>query len=129
MREIIFVFEKIILYFECALKKKKRRKKKKKMNIHVEYLRFNIVFFHNIDDFFNETKTRIIDENAKSTSNVLLIINTSLIINDSKYKFKNKLISTIRRKDEKMIYINNKFFSRAFFKFVIDYIFEMNCDY
>lgn len=129
MREIVFVFKKIVLYFECALKIKERRRKKEKINIHVEYLRPNIVFYHDINNFLNEAKARIINENAKSTSNVFLIIDISLIIDDSRYEFKNKLISTIRQKSEKVIYVNNKFFSKAFFKPVMNHIFEMNCDY
>ena len=96
MRKIVFVFEKIMLCFECASRIKKRRKRKKRTNIHVEHLRFNIVFYHNIDDLLNETKAKIINKNANLTFDVLLIINTSLIIDDLKYELKNKLILAIR---------------------------------
>lgn len=93
MREIVFVFEEIVLCFKCASRIKKNEKKK--TNIHVEHLRFNIIFYHDIDDLLNETKAIIINKNTNSTLDVLLIINISLIIDDSKYKFKNKLIFTI----------------------------------
>ena len=129
MREIVLAFEEIVLCSECASRVKERRKRKERTNIHVEHLRFNIVFYHDIDDLLNETKARIIDKDADSTSEILLIIDTSLIIDDSRYEFKNKLIPAIRRNDEKMIYVNNNSFSKAFFKLVIDYIFEINCDY
>ena len=64
MREIIFTFEKIVFYFECASKIEKRQKKEKTTNIHVEHLRFNIIFYHNIDDLLNETKIKMINKNA-----------------------------------------------------------------
>ena len=128
MREIAFVFEKIVLCSECALKIEEQRRKKEKTNIHVEHLRFNIVFYHDIDNFLNKIKTKIINKDANSTSDVLLIIDTLLIIDDSRYEFKNKLIFAICQNDEKMIYVNNNFFSKTFFKLVINYIFKMNCD-
>ena len=129
VRENAFVFKEIVFCFECVSKVKERRRKRKRTNIYVKHLRFNIVFNHDIDDFLSEIKASVIDKDANLTFDVLLIVNTSLIINDSRYKFKNKLISTIRRNDEKIIYVNNNSFSRTFFKLVIDYIFEINCDY
>ena len=129
MRKIVFTFTEIVLYSKFVSKVKKRRRRKEKTNIYVEHLQFNIVLYHNIDNFLSETKAKVIDKDADSTSDVLLIIDTSLIIDDSKYDFKNKLIPTVRRNDEKMIYINNNSFLRIFFKFVIDYIFKMNCNY
>ena len=129
MRETVFAFEKIVLCFECASRIEERRRKRRRTNIHIEHLRFNIVFYHDIDDSLSETKARIIDKDADSTLDVLLIIDTLLIIDCSRYEFKNKLILAVRWNDEKMIYVNNNSFSKAFFKLVIDYIFEMNCDY
>lgn len=129
MREIALAFKKIVSCSKCASKIEERRRREKRTNIHVRHLRFNIVLYHDINDSLSEIKARIIDEDAKSTSNVLLVVDTSLIIDDSRYELKNKLISTIRQKGEKMIYVNNKSSSKTFFKFVINYIFEMNCDY
>lgn len=74
----------------------KKTTKKKKTNIHVKYLRFNIVFYYDIDDFLSETKTKIINKDANLTLHVFLIIDTLLIIDNLKYKFKNKLIFIIR---------------------------------
>ena len=129
MREIILAFKEIVLCSEYASKIKEQRKREKKKNIHVKYLRLNIVLCHNIDDSLSEIKIKIIDKDANLTLNVFLIINTSLIIDDLKYKFKNKLIPAIRRNNEKMIYVNNNSSFKIFFKSVIDYIFEMNYDY
>ena len=129
MREIALAFEEIVLCSECASRVKERRRRKERTNIHVEHLRLNIVHYHDIDDSLSETKARIIDKDADSTLDVFLIIDTSLIIDDPRYELKNKLILAIRRNDEKMIYVNNNPLSRTFFKLVIDYIFEINCDY
>ena len=84
-----------MLCFKCASKVEERRKRKKRTNIYVEHLRLNIVFYYDIDDFLSETKVKIVNKNANLTFNVLLIINILLIIDDSKYKFKNKLIFAI----------------------------------
>ena len=70
MREIVFTFEKIVLYFKCASRIKERRKKK--TNIHVEHLRLNIVFYHNINNLLNKTKTKVIDKDVNSTFDVFL---------------------------------------------------------
>ncbi len=129
MREIALASKEIVSCLKCASKIEKRRRRKERTNIHVKHLRFNIVLYHDIDDSLSEVKARIIDEDAKSTPDVLLIVSISLIIDNSRYELKNKLILTIRQKNKKIIYVNNKFSSRAFFKLVINYIFEMNCDY
>jgi len=96
VREIALAFEEIVLCFKCASRVEERRKKKKRTNIHVKHLRPNIVLYHDINNSLNETKARIIDKNANSTSNAFLVVNISLIIDDSRYELKNKLISTIR---------------------------------
>ena len=128
VREMTLAFEEIVSCSECASRVEERRRREERTNIHVKHLRFNIVLFQDIDDSLSETKARIIDKDANSKSDVLLIVDTSLIIDDSRYELKNKLISTIHRNDEKIIYINNNSLSRTFFKLVIDHIFEMNCD-
>ena len=71
-------------------------------------------------------KASIIDYNIKLRSNVLLIISTSLIVNNSRYKLKKNLISVMCCNKEKIIYINNTSSSRAFFKSIIDYILEID---
>ena len=129
VRETALAAGEIVLCSECVSRVEKRRRKGGRTNIHVEHLRSNIVLYHDIDDPLSEIKARIIDEDANSTSNVLLIIDTSLIIDDPKYEFKNKLIPAVRRNNEKMIYVNNNPPPRAFSKPVFDNIFEMNCDY
>ena len=99
------------------------------MNIHVGHLRSNIVLYHDIDDPLSETKAKIINEDSDSTSDVLLVIGTSLAIDGPRYELKNKLIPAIRRNGRKVIYVNNNPSPRAFSKPVVDYIFEMDCDY
>jgi len=92
-------------------------------------LRLNIVLYYDIDNSLSETKEKIINQDAKLTSNILLIVNILLVIDDSRFELKNKLISTIRQKSKKIIYINNKSSLKTFFKLIIDYIFEINCNY
>lgn len=128
VRKTILAFEEIVSCSECASRIEERQRRRERTNIHVRHLRFNIVLFQDIDDSLSETKARIIDKDVNSKSDVILIVDTSLIIDDSRYELKNKLISTIRRNDEKIIYVNNNSSSRTFFKLVIDHIFKMNCD-
>jgi len=128
VRETILAFEEIVSCSECASRVEERRRRKERTNIHVRYLRLNIVLFQDIDDSLSETKARIIDKDANSKPDVLLIVDTSLIIDGSRYELKNKLIPAIRRNDGKIIYINNNPSSRTFSKPVTDHIFEMNCD-
>ena len=128
MRKTILAFEEIVSCSECASRIEERQRRRERTNIHVRHLRLNIVLFQDIDDSLSETKARIIDKDVNSKSDVILIVDTSLIIDDSRYELKNKLISTIRRNDEKIIYINNNSFSRTFSKPVIDHIFKMNCN-
>ncbi len=92
-------------------------------------MRLNIVLYYDIDNSLSETKEKIINQDAKLTSNILLIVNILLVIDDSRFELKNKLISTIRQKSKKIIYINNKSSLKTFFKLIIDYIFEINCNY
>jgi len=129
MREIVLAFREIVLCLECASRIEERRRREERTNIYVEHLRLNIVLYHDINDSLSETKARIIDKNANLTLDVFLVVNTLLIIDNSRHELKNKLISTICRNSKKIIYVNNNSFSRAFFKLVVDYIFEMNYDY
>lgn len=129
MRKTIFAFKKILLCFKCASKIEERQRREERINIYVKYLRLNIVLYYDIDNSLSETKEKIINQDAKLTSNILLIVNILLVIDDSRFELKNKLISTIRQKSKKIIYINNKSSLKTFFKLIIDYIFEINCNY
>lgn len=76
------------------------------------------LFYHNIDNPLSETKVRVIDKDVNSTSDVLLIIDTSLIIDSLRYELKNKLISAVHQNNEKVIYVNNNSSLRAFYKLI-----------
>lgn len=125
--ETVLIFEEDILCLKCVLNWEKWQIRKKKM-IHAEHLWSNIVLFNNIDDFLSDTKASIIDHDTKLRLNILLIIETSLTVNDSRYKLKNKLISIIHCNNEKIIYVNNRALWMLFCKFLVDHIFMMNCD-
>ncbi len=129
MRETALAFEELVSCSECASRVEERQRREERTNIHVEHLRLNIVFFQDIDDSSSETKARFIDKDANLRPDVLLIVDTSLTIESSRYELKSKLILAIRRNDEKIIYVNNNSFSRVFSKLMIDHIFEMNCDH
>lgn len=92
-------------------------------------MRPNIVLYRDIDDPLYEAKARIINEDADSTPDALLVVGTSLAIDGQRYEFKNKLIPAVCRKGGKVIYVNNKPPPRVFFKPVVDHIFEMDCGY
>jgi len=91
-------------------------------------LQSNIVLFDDIDDPLSDTKASIIDNDANLRPDILLIIGTSLTVDGSTYKLKNKLISTICHNNEKVIYVNNSPLQKLFCKPLIDHIFEMNCN-
>jgi len=128
VRETALAFGEIVLCPECASRVEERRRRGGRTNIHVGHLRPNIVLYHDIDDPLSETKARIIDKDANSTPDALLVVDTSLAIDDPRYELKNKLISTIRQNGGKVIYVNNNPPPRAFSKLVVDHIFEMDCD-
>lgn len=94
-------------------------------------LGLSIILYRGIDDSLSDAKARIIDENADPTLNVLQVVGSSLAIDSPRYGYelKNKLIPAVRRKSGKVIHVNNKSPPRAFFKPMVDYIFELNCDY
>ena len=98
------------------------------MNIYVRHLQLNIVLFQNFNNPLSELKVRMIDKDVNSKPDILLIIGTSLIINDLKYELKNKLIPAVHQNGEKVIYVNNNPPPKAFFKLIVNYIFEMDCD-
>ena len=129
VRETALAFEELVSCSECASRVEERQRREGRTNIHVEHLRLNIVFFQDIDDSSSETKARFIDKDANLRPDVLLIVDTSLTIESSRYELKSKLILAIRRNDEKIIYVNNNSSSRAFSKLMIDHIFEMNCEH
>ena len=129
MHEFTLACREILLYLECIWKVKEWQKKEQQMNIHVKHLQFNIVFFQDFNDSLSELKAKMINKDINSKPDVLLIMSTSLIINDLKYKLKNKLISTVYWNGGKVIYVNNNPPSKTFSKLIINYIFEMNCDF
>ena len=129
VRETALASGEIVLCPECASRVEERRRRGGRTNIHIGHLRPNIVLYHDIDDPLSETKARVIDKDADSTPDALLVIGTSLAIDGPRYELKNKLIPAVRRNDGKVIYVNNNPPPRAFSKPVVDYIFEMDCDY
>ena len=114
---------------ECASRVKERRRKGGRTNIHVGQLRPNVVLYHDIDDPLSENKARIIDKDAESLPDVLLVVGTSLAIDGPRYELKNRLIPAVRRNGGKVMYVNNQLPPKAFSKPVVDHIFEMDCDY
>lgn len=119
---------KIISCLNCASRLEEWQTRKKKTNVHVEHLWPNIVLFHDINDFLSEKKASIIDNDVNSRFNVLLVIDTSLTIDSSRYKLKSKLILAIHCNSEKIIYVNNRSSLKTICKSIVDHIFEMNCD-
>jgi len=128
VRETALASGEIVSCPECASRVEERRRRGGRTNIHVGHLRPNIVLFQDIDDPLSETKARIIDKDANSKPDVLLVVGTSLAIDGSRYELKNKLIPAVRRNGGKVIYINNNPSPRTFSKPVADHIFEMDCD-
>ena len=129
VRETALASGEIVLYFKCASRVEERRRRRGRTNIYVRYLRPNIVLYYDIDNPLSEIKVKVIDKDTDSTPNILLIINILLAIDGPRYKLKNKLIPAVYRNGRKVIYINNNPPPRAFSKPVVDYIFEMDCDY
>ena len=128
VRETALASGEIVSCPECASRVEERRRRGGRTNIHVGHLRPNIVLFQDIDDPLSETKARIIDKDANSKPDVLLIVGTSLAIDGPRYELKNKLIPAVRRNGGKVIYVNNNPPPRTFSKPVVDHIFEMDCD-
>ena len=122
------ISEEIISCSNCTSMLEEWQTREKRMNIHVEHLWSNIVLFHNIDDSWSKKKASIIDNDINSRPNVLLVIDTSLTIDDSRYKLKNKLILAIHHNSEKIIYVNNRSSLKMFCKSIVDHIFKMNCN-
>ncbi len=96
MREINLASGEIVSCPVYALKVEERRKRGGRTNIHVRYLRLNIVLYHDINDPLSEAKARIIDEDADLTPDVLLVVGISLAIDGLRYELKNKLIPAVR---------------------------------
>ena len=126
--ETIFISGETILYCKCARRVEERRRKGGRTNIHMGYLRPNIVLFQDINDPLSETKARIIDKNADSKPEILLIVGILLAIDGLRYELKNKLIPAVYRNGRKVLYINNNPPPKAFSKPIVDYIFEIDCD-
>ena len=125
--ETVLVSEEEVSCLNCVSNWEEQQAKKKR-TIHAEHLQPNIVLFDNINDPLSDTKASIIDNDANLRPDILLIIETSLTVNGSMYKLKNKLILAIHHNNEKVIYVNNSPFQKPFCKPLIDHIFEMNCN-
>ena len=61
----------------------------------MRHLQPNIVLFQDFNNSLSELKAKIINKDTNLKFDVLLIIGTLLIINDLRYKLKNKLILTV----------------------------------
>ncbi len=129
VRETALTSGEVVPCPECASKVEERRRKGGRTNIHVGYLRPNVVLYHDINDPLSEIKARIIDKDADSTPDIHLVVGILLAIDGPRYKLKNKLIPAVRRNGGKVIYVNKNPPPRAFSKPVVDHIFEMDCDY
>ena len=129
MRETALASGEVVPCPECASRVEERRRKGGRTNIHVGQLRPNVVLYHDIDDPLSENKARIIDKDAESLPDVLLVVGTSLAIDGPRYELKNRLIPAVRRNGGKVMYVNNHPPPKAFSKPVVDHIFEMDCDY
>ena len=128
VRETALASGEVVSCPECASRVEERRSRGKRTNIHIGYLRPNIVLYHDVDDPLSETKAKIIDQDANSKLDVLLVVGTSLTVDGPRYELKSNLIPAVRRSGGKVIYVNNNPPPRAFAKPVVDYIFEMDCD-
>lgn len=126
--EMTLIAEEIISCSNCVSMLEEWWTREKRTNIYVKHLWSNIVLFYNIDDSLSKRKVNIIDNDANSRSEILLVIDTSLTINDLRYELKSKLISATHHNNEKIIYINNRSSLKVFCKSVVDHIFEINCD-
>ncbi len=96
VRETALASGEIVLCPECASKVEERRRRGGRTNIHVGHLRPNVILYHDIDDPLSEAKARIINEDAESTPDILLVVSTSLAIDGPRYELKNKLIPAVR---------------------------------
>ena len=128
VNEMALISGEVILCPNCISVQEERRISRKRINICVGHLRPNIVLFHDLDDPCSERKATIIDNDANSRPDVLLIISTSLAVDGPRHELKSKLIPAIRHNGGKVIYVNNRPPPKGFCKPVVDYIFEMDCD-
>ena len=129
MHDTALASREIVLCPECTSRVKEQQRRKERTNIHIGHLQPNIVLYHNIDDPLSKTKARVINKDADSMPDVLLVIGTSLAINSPRYELKNKLIPAVCQNGGKVIYVNNNPPLRAFSKPIVNYIFKMDCDY
>ena len=95
MREIALTSGEIVLYPECALRVEERQRRGGRTNIHVRYLRPNIILYHDINDPLSEIKATIINKDVNLTPNILLVVSILLAIDGPRYELKNKLIPAV----------------------------------
>jgi len=96
VRETALISGEIVLYPKYALKVEERRRKGGRTNIYVRYLRPNIILYYDINDPLSEIKARIINKDANSTPDVLLIVSILLVIDGLRNELKNRLIPAVR---------------------------------
>jgi len=96
VRETALASGEILSCPECGSKVEERRRRGGRTNIHVGHLRPNIILYHDINDPLSDTKAEIIDKDANSTPDVLLVIGTSLAVDGPRKELKNRLIPAVR---------------------------------
>lgn len=112
----------------CQSKLDERRLRGARTNIHVGYLRPNVVLFGDDDDPSSERKAEFIEQDGALQIDLLLIMGTSLAIHGVKSALKTTFIPAAHRSGGKVVYVNNVQPPRAFCKPVVDFVFEMDCD-
>ena len=112
----------------CVLRVDKRRKNGRRTNIHVGHLRPNIVLNNDDLDPLGKIKASLIDADASSGPDILLIIGTSLAAYGPRSELKSRLILAVYHKGGSVIYVNNKPLPKAFAKPLIDYSIILDCD-
>lgn len=122
------LFGKNILCLQCTSIVEERRVREVRTNIYVGFLQSNIVFLYEYDDLLNERKVELIDQDNNLKIDMLLIIGTSLAINNVKQVVGSIFILAVRRNNRKVVYISNVRSSKAFCKSKVDFIFEIDCD-
>lgn len=91
------LFEKVILCIECKFKQDERRIRKIKTNIHVDFMRSNIMLFDDAINSLSERKIELIKQDCTLDIDMLFVINTSLIIDEIKRILRFNIILAIRR--------------------------------
>ena len=119
---------KVVPCPSCASGVEERRNRGQRTNVHVGHLRPNIVLFDDVDDPLSQRAASLIDDDAESSPDALLILGTSLKVDGPSRELKNRLVPATHRNGGQVVYINNQPPPKAFRKPVTDHAFEMDCD-